>query len=75
MADTLLSPSDQLAGLSVIGYLEDLFTSSPRESFTTIEILSILNTVKNDPELFEPDCVAAYDKISAEIEAKERDEP
>jgi hypothetical protein len=58
--------SDQYAALCIIGYLEDLFTLSPLESFTKISILSVLNNVKNDSDLFEPEAVIAYDQIDHE---------
>ena len=32
-----------------VEYLEDLITESPKETFTKIEILVLLNLVKNDP--------------------------
>lgn len=36
---------------SLIEYVEDLITESPKESFTKIEMLVLLNAVKNDPDL------------------------
>ena len=56
----------QYAALCIIGYLEDLFTASPVESFSKVTMLSILNNVKNDPDLFEPEAVIAYDQIDRE---------
>ena len=32
-----------------VEYLEDLITESPKETFTKLEILVLLNLVKNDP--------------------------
>lgn len=32
-----------------VEYLEDLVTESPKETFTKVEILVLLNLVKNDP--------------------------
>ena len=60
--------ADQHAALCIIGYLEDLFTASRRDSFTKIDILALLNMVKNDPELFELEAVIAYDQVSKEVE-------
>jgi hypothetical protein len=36
---------------SLIEYLEDLLTASPKESFTKVEMLVLLNAVKNDLSL------------------------
>ena len=35
----------------LIEYVEDLLTASPKESFSKVEILILLNAVKNDREL------------------------
>lgn len=35
----------------LIEYVEDLLTASPKESFSKIEMLVLLNAVKNDREL------------------------
>jgi hypothetical protein len=53
--------AEQFNGLALIEYLQDLFTVSPRERYCRDEILSILNLVKNDPDLFQPAVVAAFD--------------
>ena len=34
-----------------VEYLEDLITESPKETFTKVEILVLLNLVKNDPAI------------------------
>jgi hypothetical protein len=36
---------------SLFEYVEDLITASPKESFSKIEILILLNAVKNDADL------------------------
>ena len=40
-----------LLSQSLIEYLEDLITASPKEEFSKIEVLILLNAVKNDPDL------------------------
>ena len=35
----------------LIEYVEDLLTASPQESFTKVEMLVLLNAVKNDRQL------------------------
>ena len=37
----------------LVEYVEDLLTASPKESFTKVEMLVLLNAVKNDSELLE----------------------
>lgn len=36
---------------SLIEYVEDLVTASPKKSFSKVEVLILLNAVKNDPEM------------------------
>ena len=39
------------AGQCLIEYVENLLTASPKESFSKVEMLVLLNAVKNDREL------------------------
>lgn len=64
---TRIDPIDQVAALSVLDYVSDLFTSSPRESFSRDEVLVILNAVRNDPEIFDAAVVALWDEETGEI--------
>jgi hypothetical protein len=45
---------------SLIEYMEDLITASPREQFSKIEMLVLLNAVKNDSDLLA--MLEAWDK-------------
>lgn len=36
---------------SLLEYVEDLITASPKESFSKVEMLILLNAVKNDADL------------------------
>ncbi len=36
---------------SLIEYMEDLITASPKESFSKIEMLVLLNAIKNDRDM------------------------
>ncbi len=62
-----MTPQEQFQALNVLEYVSDLFTGSPRESFTKVEILVILNRIKTDPELFDPDVVEAHSEVVREI--------
>jgi len=64
--------AEQFNGLALIEYLQDLFTVSPRERYCRDEILSILNLVKNDPDLFQPAVVAAFDAWRTAAQATRR---
>lgn len=64
--------AEQFNGLAAIEYLQDLFTVSPRERYCRDEILSILNLVKNDPDLFHPAVVAAFDAWRSAAQAARR---
>jgi hypothetical protein len=44
----------------LIEYVEDLLTASPKESFSKVEMLVLLNAVKNDRQLME--LLASYSK-------------
>jgi len=62
-----LSGDNQFAAQVVLDYLSDLFTESPREQFSKAEILVVLNEVRNDPDLFDPAVVVAYETAMAEV--------
>jgi hypothetical protein len=49
--------------LAVLGYLSGLLIGSPRNLFTREEVLKLINAVRNDPELFDPDLVRFHDEI------------
>lgn len=40
-----------LLAQSLIEYMEDLVTASPKEQFSKVEVLILLNAVKNDSDL------------------------
>lgn len=63
-----LEPSEAFASLIILDFLSDLFTDSGRETFSRDDILVILNWAKNDPDLFDPDVVLAYELATADIE-------
>lgn len=46
----------RLGGTIMVDYLFDLFAASPFERFSRLNVLSLLDEVKNDKTLF-PDCV------------------
>jgi hypothetical protein len=68
---TQLEPHDQFVGLAMLGYVEDLLTVSPKESWSKDELLVLLNTIKSDEEMFAPEAMIAYDTLSAEVEDEE----
>ena len=64
----LSDPGDSHIALCILDYLESLFTVANRESFSRAEILVILNSVKNDPEIIDPLAVIAFEQSTGEIE-------
>ena len=42
-----------LLAQTLIEYMEDLITESPKEAFTKLDMLILLNAVKNDPVLLQ----------------------
>jgi hypothetical protein len=65
-----LTPGEQFQALNIIEYLSDLFTAAGKETFTRIEILVVLNGVRNDPELFDPDILIAQQQAMADIDSQ-----
>ncbi len=61
-----MNSDEQFAALNVLDYLSDLFTAAGKDSFTRENILVVLNAVKSDPELFDPDVVIAHQIATAE---------
>jgi hypothetical protein len=63
------TPIEQFQVLNALDYLSDLFTGSAKETFTKVEVLIVLNMVKNDPELFDPAVRIAQQTANAEIDS------
>lgn len=58
---------EALAAIAVIDYLETLFTGSNRDEYQREDILVLLNSVKNDPRIIDPDCIIAYQMATEDI--------
>jgi uncharacterized protein YllA (UPF0747 family) len=61
------TPVEQFQALNLMDYLSDLFTVAQKETFTRVEILVLLDHIKNDPELFDPAVLIAQQTATAEI--------
>jgi hypothetical protein len=44
----------RIGGMVVVDYLYDLFEASPLEAFSRISVLSVLDRVRKDRDLFPP---------------------
>ncbi len=66
--EPVLTEDAAFGGLVILDYLLDLFTMSAREAFARVDILHVLNVVKNDPSLFAPDTVLAFDQMTEKLE-------
>ena len=64
----MMTWQEQFQALNTLDYLSDLFTASPKESFSVTEILIILDHVRSDSELFDPEVLIAQQTANAEIE-------
>jgi hypothetical protein len=64
--------TEQMAALTILEFLSDLVTASPREQFSRDEVLVLLNCVKNEPDFFDPDLLAAFDQACTEASANEQ---
>lgn len=61
---------EQFQVLNALDYLFDLFTAAEQETFSRVDILIVLNLVKNDPELFDPAVRIAQQIANAEIDSQ-----
>lgn len=66
--DSPMTPQEQYQCLNLLDYLSDLFTRAGKDNFTRESILVVLNAIRNDPEMFDPDVVIAQQVATADIE-------
>ena len=60
----------QLGGLHILAYLSELVMCAPdSRTWNKVDMLTILNTIKNDPEMFDPQEVAQWDADEGEFDA------
>ncbi len=57
--------SKQFGGLVILEYLMHLFEDSPKELFGRVDVLALLDAVKNDKAFFPEAVVAVSDRIDA----------
>ena len=69
MTASPFNPIEQFQVLNMLDYLSDLFTAAKKETFTQVDILIMLNHVKNDSELFDPAVLIAQQTANAEIDS------
>ena len=69
MTASPLTPDEQFQALNLLDYLSDLFTGTPKPSFTPTEILIILDHVREDPDFFDPAVLIAQQIANAEIDS------
>ena len=61
---------EQFQVLNMLDYLSDLFTGTPKPSFTPTEILIILDHVREDTDFFDPAVLIAQQTANAEIDSQ-----
>lgn len=54
-----MSSTEQFQALNILEVLSDLFSATRTETLTRGEILKILDAIRNNPAVFDPDVVAA----------------
>jgi len=62
----MMTPQEQFQALNMLEYLSDLFTAAKKETFTRESILIVLDGVRSDPDLFDPDVVIAQQNVTSE---------
>lgn len=70
MDSDLFTPQEQFQALNVLDYLSDLFTAAEKETFTRVDILVILDLVRADPEIFDPEVVIAQQIATSEVNSR-----
>lgn len=66
----VLDDQSAFGGLLILDYLQELFLASGRETFTKEQVMVALNCVKNDPEVFGPETVLAYELATDEVQSE-----
>lgn len=69
MTASPLTVDEQFQVLNVLDYISDLFTGTPKPSFTPTEILIILDYLRSDPDFFDPEVLIAQQMSAAEIDS------
>jgi hypothetical protein len=64
------TPAEQFQMLNLLDYLSDLFTAASKDTFTRVEVLVVLNGVRSDQELFDPDVLIVQQVATAEIDSQ-----
>ena len=64
---TLLEGDVAMGALGILDFLLDLFAATPVETFSRVDILSVLNNVKNSGDLISPETVLAYEQTTEEL--------
>jgi hypothetical protein len=64
---TPFTPDEQYAALCVLEFVSDLFTMAGKESFTKVEVLSVLANIRDDVDFFDPAVVIAQQQATEDI--------
>lgn len=73
MTASPLTIDEQFQALNVLDYISDLFTGTPKPSFTPTEILIILDHLRTDPDFFDPVVLIAQQIANADIDSTSTD--
>lgn len=63
----MMTPHEQFQALNVLELLSDLFSAGDKGVFTREEVLIVIDSVRNDPDFFDPDVLIAQQQVSASI--------
>lgn len=67
MISLTMSPTEQFQALNILDVLSDLFSAASTRTFTCGDVLIVLDAVRSDPELFDPDVVVAQQIATADF--------
>jgi hypothetical protein len=65
--DSPMSPTEQFQVLNMLDYLSDLFTAAGKETFTRTGILVVLDCVRSDSYIFDPDVLIAQQVATSDL--------
>ena len=59
-----MTPNEQFQVLNLLDYLDDLFSASPKETFTREEMLTVIRAIHYDQDFFAPEIIVLHSKAT-----------
>ena len=62
-----MAPQEQFQALNTLDLLSDLFTAAQKNTFTRQDVLSVIDHVRKDPEIFDWEVLIAQQAATADM--------